>query len=141
MIEPDMSPLFSFFGLLGIKYIGGIIMFAVVFSIIAELFAAEGEISPLAIMLNALVIAALCLSVAFIGFVIYNLRAGQDFRFLPLMISAATMFFLASLTVTVRAAVSDGHAIHVVQPVLAFVASTVAGTVLSMLVKIAQRFI
>lgn len=141
MIEPDMSPLFSFFGFLGIKYIGGIIAFAVVFSIIAELFGAEGSISPLAIMLNALAIAALSLSVAFIGFVIYNLRAGQDFRFLPLMISAATIFFLASLMVTVRTAVSDGHAIHVALPVLAFVTSIVAGAVLSMMVKIAQRFL
>lgn len=141
MIEPDIFPLFNFFGLLGIKYIGGIIVFAVVFSIIAELFGAEGSISPLAIMLNALVIAALSLSVAFIVFVIYNLRAGQDFRFLPLMISAATIFFLASLMATVSTAVSDGHAIHVAQPVLAFVASIVTGAVLSMLVKIAQRLL
>lgn len=137
----DLSPLYNFAGFLGLKLIAMIIIVAVIFSIVTEIIGRNGEFSPSLVVLSVLVVSAMFLMLAFIAFVIYNVYVRENFRFLPLMFSAAIVFVLAFLAVIVRAAISESSGFHVWSVVLAVIASLATAAIFSALVKVAQRLL
>lgn len=141
MKELDTLPLYNFLSFLGLRYIAAIIILAAIFSITAETFDQRGSISPLMAILNAVAISAMLLLLAFISYVIYKIYIGDHFRFMPLMVSAWTIIFLASLAVSIRAALSDSSGFHILQVLLPLIASLTMAAIFSAFVKVAQRFI
>lgn len=137
----DTFPLYNFLSYLGPKYIAGIIVLAITFSITVELLGSSGQFSPRMTILNFFAFNAMLLLVAFIVYIIYRISVGDYFNFLPLMISASTLFFLASLTVIACTVLSDGSGFRILQVLLAIIASLAIAAIFSAFVIIARRFI
>lgn len=140
MNELDNLPLYNFLGFLGLKYITGIIILAMILSFATEYLATDSSISLSVTLLNAVVIGVMLLVLAFVMYVVYNLYIGKQFQFMPLAISALIAFFLASLAAGSRTALMDRSEIHILV-FLALIVSLVGSAVFSAFVKVVQRFI
>lgn len=139
--ELDTFPLYNFLNFIGVKYIAVIIVMVVIFSITAEFFGSSGSISPKMTILNAFALGAMLLLAAFIIYTIYKIFVGDYFHFLPLMISASILFLLVCLTITACTVLSDGSGFHILQVLLALIASLAIAAIFSAFVIVAQRFI
>jgi hypothetical protein len=137
----DTFPLYNFLSFLGTKYIAGITVLAVIFSITAEVFGSSGPISPKIAILNTFALTAMLLLAAFVIYTIYKVFVGGHFLFLPLMISTSVLFFLVSLTITACTVLSDGSGFRILQVFLALIASLAIAAIFSTFVIVAQRLI
>jgi hypothetical protein len=92
-------------------------------------------------ILNAFALGAMLLLVTFVAYAIYKVFSSDYFHFLPLMLSASILFFLVSLTITACTVLSDGSGFHILQILLAMVASLAIAAIFSAFLIVAQRLI
>lgn len=137
----DTFPLYNFFSLLGVKYVAGITVLVIVFSVAAEILVANGPVSPRMAILNAFALGAMSLLAAFIIYTIYKIFVGGGFHYLPLTTSLSILVFLFSLAIIARTVLSDGSGFHILQVLLALIVSLAVAAIFSAFVIVAQRFI